>query len=207
MFRVDHTDTTHIGPTMTSSPLRILAIPGSLRAGSFNHRLLLAAAELAPDGVEVEVYEQLADVPLFNQDHEDPAPAGVTALRERVAASDAILIATPEYNGSIPGVLKNTLDWLSRGETEVTGVRGRPVAVIGTTPGMWGTKLAQEHARQILSNMGAKVEYGARVYLARASAAFDGDALVDDTARTALTAVLRSLAEHAEQAAERVAAA
>jgi chromate reductase len=175
---------------------RILALPGSLRADSCNRRLLDAAVALAPDDVEVAVFEHLIDVPLFNQDTEDPAPAGVTALRTALAASDALLIATPEYNGSVPGVLKNALDWLSRGDTIRDGVTGRPTAVIGATPGMWGTRIAQDHTRQILSNMGANVTYAPRVYLARAFEAFEDDgSLVHEVARTTLTAVLDALHE------------
>ena len=179
---------------------RILALPGSLRAGSFNRRLLDAAAGLTPDDVEVTVFERLIDVPMFNEDAEEPAHPGITALRDAIASTDALLIATPEYNGSIPGVLKNALDWISRGDTVAEGVKGRPTAVIGATPGRGGTRAAQEHTRQVLTNMGADMADAPRVYLARAFEAFEEDGTIgEELARTTLTGVLTALHERAEQ--------
>src|SRR5919197_5158100 len=115
--------------------MRVLAISGSLRAGSHNTALVRAARDLAPDGVEVELYDGLAELPPYNQDVQDLAPpAPVEDLREQVARADALLIATPEYNGSIPGVLKNAIDWASVPFPD-NALRGRPAMVIGASTG------------------------------------------------------------------------
>ena len=136
--------------------MRILAISGSLRRGSYSSGLLRAARELAPAGIEIEVYEDLAEIAAFNEDLEESVPAAVADLRERIAAADALLIATPEYNGSIPGALKNALDWASRPHGEAALV-GRPVAVIGSSPSPFGAAWAQEHLRRALSLSGSVV--------------------------------------------------
>ena len=132
-------------------PTRVLALGGSLRPDSYNLSLLEAAAGLAPDGLSIDVYAGLGSIPLFNEDLERPGllPPGVADLRRAVARSDALLIATPEYNQSIPGVLKNTIDWLSRSEPR-EGLSGLPVAITGATTGPWGTRLAQSELRHTL---------------------------------------------------------
>ena len=127
--------------------LRILAIAGSLRRASQNKGLVRAAIEAAPPGVIVEAAE-IADIPVYNADlDEENPPAPVRALKERVRAADALLFATPEYNYSIPGVLKNAIDWLSRGQERV--LRQKPVAIMGATTGGFGTVRAQLALRQV----------------------------------------------------------
>src|SRR6516164_8753219 len=118
--------------------LRILGISGSLRRGSHNTNLLRAAAELLPPGVELEVYDGLRELPPYDPDLDvDPAHPAVARLRDDIAAADGVLIATPEYNGSIPGVLKNALDWASRPFPD-NALRGRPIAVLGASTGLFG---------------------------------------------------------------------
>jgi chromate reductase len=175
---------------------RVLAIAGSLRSGSLNRRLVEAAAECAPHGVEVQVYRDLAALPLLNPDLEAAAFAAgpVRALCDSVAAAQGLLIATPEYNHSVPGVLKNAIDWLSRplsGEV----LAGKPVAVVGASAGRWGTRLAQAALRQALFATESLVVTGPALYLAEADKAFDADArLTDEAARSALRQILEALA-------------
>lgn len=129
--------------------LTFLGVSGSLRKGSLNTGLLRAAAELAPPGITVEVYGRLRDIPPYDLDLDtDEPPEPVADLRERIGAADGLLIATPEYNYSIPGVLKNALDWASR---PVPGsvLRHKPVAVMGASPGNFGTIRAQLALRQV----------------------------------------------------------
>lgn len=136
--------------------MQILGIAGSLRSDSVNARLLRLAAATLPDGVELAVWEGLRDIPPFDEDIEAMPSVAVAGFRSAVAAADAVLIATPEYNGSIPGTLKNALDWGSR--PAATNVfRGKPVAVIGASPGAFGGVWAHEETRKILGIMGARV--------------------------------------------------
>ena len=129
--------------------MRILGISGSLRSGSQNTSLLRAAAELAPDGVELEIYDGLKDIPPYSEDDDiEPAPAAVAAFREAIAAADVVLISTPEYNSSIPGVLKNALDWSSR-PYATNPFRNKPVAVFGSTHGAFGAAWAQADLRKV----------------------------------------------------------
>ena len=161
-------------------PLRVLAIAGSLRRASFNGRLLAAARALAPRGMSIDIYDDLASVPLFNEDLEAPrAPVGVERLRDAVAHADAVMIATPEYNQSIPGVTKNMVDWLSRGEPEV--LDGKPLAVLGVTAGSWGTRLAQAALRHTLAACGALTMPAPQLYLRDGAALFDVDGRLADT--------------------------
>lgn len=136
--------------------MRILGIAGSLRAGSLNSQLLRVAAEELPGDVELEIYEGLAEVPPYDQDIEDLSPGPVEALRAAIAGADAVLVATPEYNGSIPGQLKNALDWVSRPAGE-SALRGKPAAVIGASPGSFGGIWAQRELKKVLGLMGARV--------------------------------------------------
>ena len=135
----------------------VLGLSGSLRHGSYNTLLLRAAAELlTPDG-ELELWRSLKDVPPFDEDDEAAAPhLAVARLRRAVARADAILIATPEYNSSLPGQLKNALDWLSRPYAS-NPLRDKPVAVIGASAGMFGAVWAQAETRRVLSAIGARV--------------------------------------------------
>jgi len=134
----------------------ILGIAGSLRSGSHNAQLLRLAAEVLPEDLELVVFDGLAAIPAFDHDLEDLAPAAVDALKEAIAKADGILIATPEYNGSIPGALKNALDWVSRPIAE-SPVRGKPVAVIGASTSAFGAVWAQRELKKVLGVMGARV--------------------------------------------------
>lgn len=161
--------------------MRVLAISGSLREGSFNTSLARAAVELAPDGVEVEVYKGLEDVPPYQQDVDQDGiepPAAVRELRERIAAADALFIATPEYNGSIPGVLKNAIDWASA-RHRGSAFRNKTVAIAGATTGAYGAIWAQQDLRRVLGIAGARVIDG-EVPVAQAQNVFDKDGRLRD---------------------------
>jgi chromate reductase, NAD(P)H dehydrogenase (quinone) len=139
--------------------LRILAVSGSLRAGSHNTSLLRAAADAAPAGIEVDLFDPagIADLPLYDQDLDvGDVAASVIRLREAWAAADAILFATPEFNGSVPGGLKNAVDWASRPRLEAA-LTGKTVAVVGASPGQFGAMWAQADLRKILGIAGARV--------------------------------------------------
>jgi chromate reductase len=136
--------------------MRILGISGSLRRDSHNTELLRAAATLLPSGVEFELYDGLRDIPPYDEDHDQAGDAAVRRLKERIAAADAVLFATPEYNHSIPGHLKNALDWVSRPLAD-TPLKGKPVAVIGASTGMFGAVWAQAELRKVLGAIGARV--------------------------------------------------
>ena len=138
--------------------MRILGISGSLRSQSHNSRLLRAAAQALPPGAELDALDGLEAIPPFNEDYEDDqaTPGVVVDLRERIAAADALLISTPEYNASIPGVLKNAIDWASRPFPHNV-LRDRPVAVIGTSTGLFGAVWAQAELRKVLRYTGARV--------------------------------------------------
>lgn len=130
-----------------STPVRILGIPGSLRRESFNRATLRAATQLAPDGATIDVFE-LDGIPGFNQDDEQSPPAKVVELKKRIREADAILFVTPEYNYSVPGVLKNAIDWASRPYGD-SAWSGKPVAIMGASVGTLGTARAQYHLRQM----------------------------------------------------------
>jgi chromate reductase len=137
--------------------MRILGISGSLRRDSHNTALLRAAASALPPGVELVLWEGLRDVPPFDDDLEHgPTPFAVASLRRAIAGADAVLIATPEYNHSVPGQLKTALDWASR-PYEENVLRGRPAAVIGASTGMFGAVGAQAEVRKVLGAIGARV--------------------------------------------------
>jgi chromate reductase len=177
--------------------LQVVAIAGSLRRDSLNRRLVEAAAACAPDGIEVRVYRGLGELPPFNQDLETGAFAAgpVRELREQLAAAHGLLIATPEYNHSVPGVLKNAIDWLSRPSSGEVLV-GKPVAVVGASAGRWGTRLAQAALRQALFATESLVVTGPALYLAHTDAAFDSSGrLTDEAARSALRQILQALAQ------------
>jgi chromate reductase, NAD(P)H dehydrogenase (quinone) len=136
--------------------VQILGISGSLRAGSLNTQLLRLAAEELPEGVELELYEDLASIPPFDQDLVELAPDEVERLKEAVAEADAILVATPEFNGSIPGQLKNAIDWVSRPLAD-NPARGKPAAVIGASTSSFGGIWAQRELRKVLGILGTRV--------------------------------------------------
>ena len=171
----------------------VLGLCGSLRRGSYNRRLLAAAAAELPRGVSLEVLEGLADIPPYNQDDEDSAtPEAVEALRDAITAADAVLIATPEYNASVPGQLKNALDWASRPFPD-NALRGKPVAVVGASTGLFGAVWAQAELRKVLKAIGAHVVEG-ELPVGRAHDAFADDGGLDDpNLRSALAALVEQL--------------
>jgi chromate reductase len=136
--------------------MRILGIAGSLRAGSLNEQLLRLSAEELPEGVELEIYRGLAEIPPYDQDLDDLQPEEVERLKAAIADADAILIATPEFNGSIPGQLKNALDWVSRPIAD-SPIRSKPAAVIGASTSAFGGIWAQRELKKVLGIMGARV--------------------------------------------------
>ena len=137
--------------------MKVLAISGSLRRESYNTKLLRAATEVLPDDVELELWEGLKAVPPYDEEDDvDPAPAAVAELRAAIAGADAVLIATPEYNSSIPGQLKNALDWVSR-PLATNALRNKPVAVIGASTGMFGAVWGQAELRKVAGALGARV--------------------------------------------------
>lgn len=136
--------------------MRVLGIAGSLRAGSLNQQLLRLTAEELPEGVELEVYGGLAQIPPYDQDLDDLQPDEVERLKQAIADADAILVATPEFNGSIPGQLKNAFDWVSRPLAD-NPIRSKPVAVIGASTSSFGGIWAQRELKKVLGIMGARV--------------------------------------------------
>lgn len=167
---------------------RILGISGSLRAGSFNTAMLHAAAAMAPDGVKLEV-ATLHGIPLYDADAEqrDGLPEAVKTLKARVMASDGVILATPEYNNSIPGVFKNGLDWLSRPPEDIPKVfGGRPWALMGATPSGFATLLAQNAWLSVLRHVGAPFWAGGRMMVSKAGQAFSDGRLTDDAANKQL---------------------
>ena len=176
---------------------RILGISGSLRAGSFNTALLQAAQQVAGDDVTLEA-ATLHGIPLYDGDVEarDGEPAAVTALKQRILASDGVLLVTPEYNNGIPGVFKNGIDWLSRGTPGIPAVFGdRPFALIGASPGGFGTILSQNHWLPVLKTLGVRMWAGNRLMVSRAGSVFDADgALVDARVREQLAGFVQGFA-------------
>ena len=173
--------------------IHVLGITGSLRDASFNTALLMAAAELLPPEMTLEIID-LADLPMFDVDTEKPLPASVAQFRGKVAAADAVLISTPEYNSSISGVLKNALDWASR--QPQPPFAGKPVAIMGASTGVFGTARAQMVLRQVLTHIGALVLPKPEVMVAKAQDAFDEQGnLVNETTRGFLKDLLVALAD------------
>jgi chromate reductase len=187
-----------LGDRVGGGALRVLGIAGSLRRGSHNRRLLEAAAEAAPSRMTLSLYDRLAALPLFDEDLERTTgggPGPVWQLRDEVAAADALLIATPEYNWSIPGGLKNAIDWLSR-PAPAEPLAGKPVAVIGASSGQWGTRLAQSHLRQILTATESVVMPAPAIFIRKAERMFDVNGrLGDPPTREALASLLRRFAQ------------
>ena len=137
--------------------MRVLGLCGSLRRDSYNRRLLAAAARELPDAAVFQVFEEIDVIPPYNEDTEaSETPAAVQALRNALAAASAIVIATPEYNASVPGFLKNAIDWASRPYPDHV-LRGKPVAVVGSSPGAFGATQAQSDLRRVLKAIGAQV--------------------------------------------------
>jgi chromate reductase len=175
--------------------MEVLAISGSLRQDSHNTKLLRAAGRELEPGVAFEILGGLQDVPAYDEDLDhDPQPAPVRRLREAIGSADALLFATPEYNSSIPGALKNALDWMSR-PLVTNPLRFTPVAVVGASTGAFGAVWAQAELRKVLAAMGARVVEG-DVALGHAHEKFEGDGdLADEDARTQLRALVEQLVE------------
>jgi len=180
--------------------VKVLAVSGSLRADSHNTRLLEEAAAAAPSGVEVELFDpaQIAELPLYDQDLEGDAPVSVERLREAWGEADAILFATPEYNGSVPGGLKNAIDWASRPKLEAA-LTNQTVAVVGASTGQFGAIWAQNDLRRILGIAGARV-VGEGLPVARAQEGFS------EQLQPQLHEVLQLLVEAAQPVEDGVAA-
>jgi chromate reductase, NAD(P)H dehydrogenase (quinone) len=180
--------------------MTVLGISGSLRRESHNTKLLRAAAELLPPGAELVVFEELEAVPPYNEDRDtEHPPAGAEPLREAIAEADAVLFATPEYNGSVPGQLKNAVDWASRPHRKSV-LWGKPVAVVGASSGMYGAVWAQADLRKALGLAGARV-VDAEVAVGRAEGRFDEDGrLVDDEIRDELREAVETLVAEATPA-------
>ena len=180
------------------NPLTVLGIAGSLRKASFNRAALRAAQQLAPAGVTVEIFE-LDGIPPFNQDDEANPPARVTELKARIRVADAVLFATPEYNYSIPGVLKNAIDWASR-PYGASAWEGKPVAVMGASAGQQGTSRAQYHLRQCFVFLNMHPINRPEVMIADAARKFDAEGnLTDEKARELIGRLLVSLADWARK--------
>jgi len=170
----------------------ILGIPGSLRKASFNRHALVAAQALVPAGATLEIFD-LAGIPPFNQDEEKQPPARVVELKAKVRAADAILFATPEYNYSIPGVLKNAIDWASRPYGD-SAWPGKPVAVMGASVGILGTARAQYHLRQCFVFLNMYPVNQPEVLIASAAQRFnERGELTDETSKALIRKLLAEL--------------
>ena len=163
---------------------RILGISGSLRAGSFNTALLRAAQQVAGDGIAFDAVT-LHGIPLYDGDAEarDGLPAAVTTLKDRIIASDGVLLVTPEYNNGIPGVFKNAIDWLSRPAADIARVFGdKPFALVGASPGGFGTILSQNHWLPVLKALGTELWSGGRLMVSRVNTLVDSEGELTDAA-------------------------
>lgn len=178
--------------------LTILGIPGSLRRASYNRGGLRAAQELAPEDAKIEIFE-LNDIPPFNQDKEKLPPQSVIDLKQRVRAADAILFSTPEYNYSVPGVLKNAIDWASRPYGD-NAWNEKPVAVMGASIGNLGTARAQYHLRQSFVFLNMHPMNGPEVMISNAAERFDDQGnLKDEKTREVIRKMLRNLVDWTRQ--------
>ncbi len=182
----------------------IIGLSGALRRASYNGALLRGAVELAPEGLTIEV-ASIRDIPLYDGDleAEQGIPEAVSKLKDRIAAADGLLLVTPEYNNGIPGVFKNVIDWLSRPASDITRVfGGKPVALMGATPGGGGTSLAHVAWLPVLRTLGTQTWFGPRVYVSHAAKVFDGEGrIVDEAVRASVTKHLLGFAEFVARAA------
>ena len=177
-----------------NKPIRILGIAGSLRRESYNRAALRAATQLVPKDATIDIFE-LDGIPGFNQDEEQNPPAKVVELKRRIREADAILIVTPEYNYSVPGVLKNAIDWASRPYGD-SAWNGKPVAIMGATVGSIGTARAQYHLRQMFVFLNMFPINQPEVMIGNASERFDAEGnLTDDTTKDLIRKLLQSLVE------------
>ncbi|MBM7046800.1 NADPH-dependent FMN reductase [Rhizobium lusitanum] len=162
--------------------MKILGISGSLRKGSFNTALLHAAVELAPAGVEL-IARTIHGVPLYDADLEaaEGIPEKVQELKELAISADGLILFTPEYNNSLPGVFKNAIDWMSRPSADIARVfKAKPIAVLGASPGNFGTILSQNAWLTVLRTLGADPWFGGRLMVSRAGSVFDAEGLIVD---------------------------
>ncbi|HEX6361890.1 MAG TPA: NADPH-dependent FMN reductase [Albitalea sp.] len=182
-------------------PLTLVGLSGSLRRDSYNTALLRAAAASMPAGATLRI-ETPAGIPLYDADEEARAfPARVSALKDLVAAADGLMLATPEYNNSVPGVAKNVIDWLSRPNADIARVfGGKPVAILGASPGGLGTVLAQNAWLPVFRTLGASVWTGGRLLVSRAGSVFDAQGeIVDAAARENLRKFVEGFVAHVAQ--------
>ncbi len=179
--------------------IRLVGFSGSLRRGSYNAAMLRAAAELMPPDSALEI-ESIADIPLYNGDDEAAhgVPASVARIKDAIASADGLVIVTPEYNNSIPGVAKNAVDWLSRPSTDIPRVFGnRPVALFGASPGRLGTVLAQNAWLPVFRTLGAEVWTGGRLLISQAGGLVDRQGtLVDPETREKIRKFMAGFVEH-----------
>ena len=164
--------------------VKLIGISGSLRKGSFNSAVLRVAAELMPAGSTLEI-ESIAGIPLYNADDEAAGgvPEPVTRLKDAIAAADGLLLVSPEYNNSLPGVAKNAIDWLSRPPADIRRVfGGKPVAIAGASPGGFGTILAQNAWLPVFRTLGAELWSGGRLLVSRAGSVIDAQGNITDAA-------------------------
>ena len=177
-----------------SKPVRILGIAGSLRRDSYNRATLRAAMEFAPEGASIETFE-LDDIPAFNQDDEQNPPAKVVELKQRIREVDAILFVTPEYNYSVPGVLKNAIDWASRPYGD-SAWNGKPAAIMGASVGAVGTARAQYHLRQMMVFLNMFPVNQPEVMIGNASERFDAQGnLTDEASKGFIRQLLQNLVD------------
>ena len=179
--------------------MRLVGVSGSLRAASYNSALLRAAQAMTPDGVEL-IEGSIRGIPLYDGDVErdQGLPEAVVALKDLIAGSDGLLLFTPEYNNGIPGVFKNAIDWLSRPASDIErGFGGRPVAVLGASPGPLGTVMSQAAWLPVLRTLGTAPWFGGRMMVPHAGSAFDADGqLTDEDARHRLARFGNGFVEH-----------
>ena len=173
--------------------LKVLGIVGSVRKESYNRKLMVAAEELMPEGMQLEI-TGIADIPVYNEDVlEAGPPEAVVNLKERIAGADALLLATPEYNWSIPGPLKNAIDWVSR-PINTTPLQGKPLALMGATTGPWGTVRAQLHWRQVFAYTNTYVLPQPQVFVNMCEGKFDAEGkLTDEATRGQVRKLLEAL--------------
>ena len=177
--------------------MRIVGIAGSLRSGSYNAALLRAAAAEAPPEATIEI-ESIRGIPLYDGDVEAKGiPSRVTELKDRIAAADALLLVTPEYNNTIPGTFKNAIDWLTRPPADIPRVfKGRAVGLIGASPGMRGTVLSQTAWLPVLRTLGVQPWFEQLLYVGNADKVFDPSGkLIDEAIRTRLRNYVRGFAD------------
>jgi chromate reductase len=177
-----------------SKPVRILGIAGSLRRQSYNRAALRAATELVPDGATIKVFK-IDGITPFNQDEEKDPPAKVIELKQRIRESDAVLFVTPEYNYSIPGVLKNAIDWASRPYGD-SAWWGKPAAIMGASVGAFGTARAQYHLRQVMVFLNMFPINDPEVMIRSAHEHFDAEGnLTDAATKERISKLLQSLVD------------